>query len=106
MMLAITAIPVIAFEQKKYKSCALLLFSLIDAKRICFQKRFHDNGQIQVGTGAIRYFERRYPNFADIPHIINRHFVAHGMTVKPVCKKDCIRLFYLYFNLLELFIST
>lgn len=123
---------IFAFEQKKYKSCALLLFSLIDAKLIRFQKRFHDDGQIQVGTGAIRYFERRYqneytvdfpllpnlaffntliclrevykryPNFSDIPHIINRHFVAHGMTIKPVRKKDCVQLFYLYFNLLDL----
>ena len=37
-MLAIKDIPVIAFEQKKYKLCALLLFSLIDAKLIRFQK--------------------------------------------------------------------
>lgn len=123
---------IFAFEQKRYKSCALLLFSLIDAKLIRFQKRFHDDGQIQVGTRAIHYFEKRYqneytvdfpllpnlsffntliclqevyksyPNFADIPHIINRHFVAHGMTIKPVRKKDCVQLFYLYFNLLDL----
>lgn len=123
---------IFAFEQKKYKSCALLLFSLIDAKLIRFQKRFHDDSQIQVGTKAVHYFEKRYQdeytvdfsllpnlafyntliclrevykpyqNFVGMPHIINRHFVAHGMTIKPVRKKDCIQLFYLYFNLLDL----
>lgn len=125
---------VFAFEQKKYKSCVLLLFSLIDAKLIRFQKKSHDGSQIQVGTGAIHYFEKRYqdeytvdfpllpnllffntlvclreiykryPNFGNMPHIVNRHFVAHGMSTKPVRKKDCIQLFYLYFNLLELLV--
>ena len=78
-MLAINGIPAIAFEQKKYKSCALLLFSLTDAKLIRFQKRFHDDGQIQVGTGAIRYFERRYQNeyTVDFPLLPNLAFFQY-----------------------------
>lgn len=123
---------VFAFNNEKYKSCALLIFALIDAQLIHFQKEIHDVNNIKVGKGAITYFENRYqidnvvdipflpnlsffnvldclneiyrgyPNFTGSPPIINRHFVAHGMATKPVCKKDCIQLFYLYFNLLDL----
>ena len=40
-------------------------------------------------------------NFSKKFNIVNRNYLDHGMTSKPVRKKDCIKLFFIYDNLLE-----
>lgn len=120
------------YQHKKYKSCALVLFSLIDAILIRLQKRSSLNGKRRkVGAGAVNEVKKRiemdvntellsimmfYINlfacldkvfedgkdFKKQPDIINRNFLDHGMMTKRVRKKDCIQLFLLYYNMLEL----
>ena len=41
-------------------------------------------------------------DFKNQPDVINRNFLDHGMMTKKVRKKDCIQLFLLYYNMLEL----
>ena len=41
-------------------------------------------------------------NFKDKKNLINRNYLDHGMTNKVVRKKDCIKLFLLLDNILEL----
>ena len=41
-------------------------------------------------------------DFKQQPLIINRNFIDHGMLHRKVCKKDCIQIFLLYYNLLKL----
>ncbi len=118
------------FREKQYKACALMLFSLIDSCLIRFQSG-HE-GEKAVGRKAIEYLHKKvrgnpcfettlltyfvlfnvysclnvmyksYKKFEGTPQIINRNFVVHGMTSKTVRKRDCVKLFYLYFNLLLL----
>jgi len=41
-------------------------------------------------------------DFKNQPDVINRNFLDHGMMTNKVRKKDCIQLFLLYYNMLEL----
>ncbi|MFO7160975.1 MAG: hypothetical protein DIU81_005715, partial [[Clostridium] cellulosi] len=44
----------------------------------------------------------KYGNdFRSEPDIINRHYIAHGMNVRCVRKRDCIQLFLALYNLIE-----
>lgn len=120
------------FEHKQYKSCALILFSLIDAMLIRLQKVSSLDGKRRgVGKKAIVAAQKRaqstnqselftvslfYKNlfsclntvfddgkdFKVQTDVINRNFVAHGMMRRQVTRKDCIQLFFLYYNMLEL----
>ena len=115
------------YENGKYKSCALILFALIDAKLIRIQNTEKSR---QVGKGAVQLFAQRIKNDKDIektfitllyfenivsclskmfergndfrvqPSVINRNFIDHGMLTRNVLKRDCIQLFLLYFNLM------
>ena len=120
------------FNDKRYKSCALLLFSLIDAQLIRFQRKKETQGKRrEVGLGAIKkakerigianhndwfflsmFYENLFAclkkyfadgnNFKNEPDIINRNFLNHGMSTKRVRKKDCLQLFLLYCNMLDM----
>lgn len=120
------------YKDRRYKSCAMLLFSLIDALLIRFQRDEETHGkQRKVGKGAVDKAQKRVSinlqpwmlfsaifcdnvfsclgkmfekgnDFVRQPDVINRNFLDHGMMTKPVRKKDCIQLFLLYYNLLRL----
>lgn len=124
---------IFAFDSSKYKSCALLLLSLIDAHLIRLQRKSELNkrGQRDVGKTAVIKAKARaesnlsdsmlftamfYANlfsclakvfengndFKEQPQVINRNFLDHGMLTRRVTRKDCIQLFLLYYNLLNL----
>ncbi len=114
---------VFSFENKKYKSCALVLFTLIESSLIRTQKHTR-----AVGKGAINKAEDRKndihiesffqmlilnnyfaclkkmfegaPNFKPQPDVINRNFLCHGMLWRDVRRGDCIKLFLVYYNTL------
>lgn len=120
------------YKHRQYKSCALILFSLVDAALIRLQRRSDLNGKgRQVGLGAVRQARNRTKTDVDKelffsclfienllaclekvfesgkdfkiqPDVINRNFLDHGMMTKRVRKKDCIQLFLLYYNVLKL----
>lgn len=119
---------VFTFENAKYKSCALLIFSLIDAQLIRLQKR---NANKKVGNKAVTEVKKRVinklddgeffsvllitnlfeclsivfergNNFKIQPIVINRNFLGHGMLTRKVLRRDCIQLFLLYYNMLQL----
>ena len=115
------------YKQGKYKSCALIMFSLIDAKLIRFQNA---DKQRKVGKGAVDFLAKKMKSDSDIeqifhmllcyenliaclakmfehgndfrkqPKVINRNFIDHGMMTRKVLKRDCIQLFLLYYNLI------
>lgn len=116
------------FHQKKYKSCALVLLTLIDAQLIRLQKKSQKRA---VGKGAVRAAKERAltdvgpdmlftalfysnifsclevlfekgNNFVVQPNVMNRNFLDHGMLRRKVTRKDCVQLFLLYYNMLEL----
>ncbi len=118
------------FTERHYKACALILFALIDGLLVRFQSS--KNVSRKVGNIAIQRFKDKifanpnfdntfliyteffsvatcletmykpYPNFKGQPQVINRNFVVHGMATENVRRKDCVKLFYLYYNLLIL----
>lgn len=120
------------YRHKQYKSCALMLFSLVDATLIRLQKKSNLNGQRRkVGLCAVSEAKKRTAtdintglfftamfctnlfaclekvfeggkDFKKQPGVINRNFLAHGMMTTDVRKRDCIQLFLLYYNMLEL----
>lgn len=120
------------YKQKQYKSCALVLFSLIDAILIKLQKPSSLKGRRRkVGLNAVNEARKRtkddlntellftamfYMNlfaclekvfeggkdFKTQPAVINRNFLDHGMLRRKVTRKDCVQLFLLYYNMLEL----
>ncbi len=116
------------YNNKKYKSCALLLFSLIEVKFIRLQS---PDIYRKTGLGAIKEAKGRTEeniadsalllalecanifscleamffgkdNFKTKPDVINRNYIDHGMLTKSVRQKDCIQLFLLYYNVLDL----
>lgn len=120
------------YEHKQYKSCAFILFSLMEAILIRRQGKSILNGKRRkVGLGAVLeakkqidveentevlfkclYLENIFAclekvfesgkDFKQQPNVINRNFLDHGMMTKRVRKKDCIQLFLLYYNVLKL----
>lgn len=120
------------FNDKRYKSCALILLSLIDAQLIRFQRMEETQGNgRKVGYKAVlkaqnrigykehhewlflaMYYENLFAclekifesgnDFKNQPDIINRNFLDHGMSTRPIRRKDCLQLFLLYCNVLEM----
>ncbi|MPM71699.1 hypothetical protein SDC9_118669 [bioreactor metagenome] len=119
---------IFCFQNKKYKSCALVLFSLIDSELI--KKQDITNVKRKVGGSAIDKFKKSIKttnilneldmllNFNNLitclfevfsdsedfkanKKIVNRNYISHGMTSKPVRRRDCIQLFLLLYNLLN-----
>lgn len=117
------------FNSKYYKGCALILFSIIDS---IFITKQIGNDEILTGAKAIKLFKKPFKkrinkkdifiltlsyyniftclfeifsdtnNFKDKKNLINRNYLDHGMTNKVIRKKDCIKLFLLLDNILEL----
>lgn len=118
------------YNARQYKACALILFSIIDSRLIRLQGRKTE--KYSVGAGAIAKYKKivgqqtsdngklflslsyanLFPclfsvfedtnNFSKKTTVINRNYLDHGMSCKTVRRKDCIKLFLLLYNLLEL----
>lgn len=118
------------FLNRSYKSCAQMLFSLIDGVYLRIQPSVDANNQWRkVGTnGIIRLkktlneseqnhlffqqlltinlisclstFYKSCNSFKNEPSTINRNFIMHGMGHRRVLRRDCIQLFLLYYNVL------
>lgn len=120
---------IFCYKNRQYKACALILFSVIDAKLIRNQPMSKNRNEWRkVGGKAIKYLDERakeslnlqtfyimlhYANliacletlfqnggdFMQEPLTINRNFISHGMSRRSVRQRDCIQLFLLLYNL-------
>ena len=119
------------YEDKRYKSCIMILFSLIDARIIRLQEKKEGKRRPSGYKGANKYFEKvdademiemsfadalyKYSilsslsvvfetgdDFKKQPDVINRNFIDHGMLHRNVTQRDCKKLFLLLYNFLAL----
>lgn len=120
---------IFCYRNKQYKACSLLLFGLIEATLIRSQERPDLKRRRKTGTGAVEGLQKQFKektdaqlfyeflyaislfaclevffsngnDFKNEPQTINRNFLAHGMSRRPVRKRDCIQLFYTLDNLM------
>lgn len=118
------------YRSKRYKSCACILFSLIDGILIRSMKkgeRRRPSGEnaakklneritnaeetknmvfnlltwAGVFTALISFFQPG-DDFKQQPQILGRNWLDHGMLHRPVKKMDCIQLFLLLNNLISM----
>lgn len=119
---------IVCYNNRQYKACALILFSIIDAKLIRKQKKvgkYRPSGikaaialrkQFENGDKEKTFFTVLYcmnvlacldtflangGDFKVESSTINRNFLAHGMTRRSVRQRDCIQLFLALYNLEE-----
>lgn len=113
------------FYNRRYKSCVLIAFSMIDSKIIRFQGRNSVNRK--HGNEGIKKLEKRLkenhsssfrfvlnqtnlltclhkmyepsPNFSVQPKIVNRDFISHGMFHRKVTRRDAIQVILAMYNL-------
>lgn len=121
---------ILNFENRRYKSCSMILFALIDgkiiryqdkeinrkvgfygAKKICnkIESEFSSKNAffsllnlINI-TSALEITFENAKNFKDQPTVVNRNFILHGMLYGRVRRRDEAQLFLLLYNLIELF---
>ena len=123
-----------SFENKQYKSCTMIIFSMIDSKLIRLQGRatkdkknqrasgvnaikkiqkhieqqFTENSQLYLlcnitnVIATMKAFFEKGNDFRKQPLVANRIFIDHGMLYRRVTRKDCLQIFLLYYNFLEL----
>ena len=116
------------FNDKHYKACAMILFSMMDARLIRLQGSAKKNKSRDTGKKAVEKLfnkidvqgmdERVFfiilnyyniwsalkivfkfgDNFKSQYKIINRNFLDHGMLHRKVSRRDCCMLFILLYN--------
>ncbi len=115
------------YEDRRYKSCIMILFSLIDARIIRLQDVKDGKRRPSGYKGANTYFEKVEADemieltFADVlykycilsslsvvfergddfkkqPDVVNRNFIDHGMLHRNVTQRDCKKVFLLLYN--------
>ena len=120
------------FDNRKYKACSMILFSMIDARLIRLVNK-QEKKQRPSGNAAakqlIDYIQKEYNDaqrlyfvlqlenlrgcyeciFAhgkdfhnQVPNI-NRNYVEHGMRWKPINRTECIQVLLLYYETMSLF---
>ena len=116
-----------AYTHQKYKSCAMLLFSLID-KQLINKKFINEKGNIKTGCSAICTLKKsdekvykdnsylvylqyilimyclielfqNYQNFETEPKVINRNFLIHGMCERDITEIDCFKVLCALYSL-------
>lgn len=114
------------YHNRQYKACALILCGVIDAKIIrkqggsdkdrklagkaskIMRERLESDSEEQFlhillyGVNLFTCLETIFAkadNFKNEPDNINRDFISHGMTIRPVRQRDCIQLFLALYNL-------
>lgn len=119
------------YKDKRYKSCIMILFSLIDARIIRLQEKKEGKRRPSGYKGANKYFEKvdademiemsfadalyKYSilsslsvvfeagdDFKKQPDVINRNFIDHGMLHRNVTQRDCKKVFLLLYNFVAL----
>ncbi len=118
------------FDETKYRSCILLLFSLIDSLIISSQviqadrkewrktsgsfamklNKLKENNHetifayliFSIDINALFTFCGDGDNFVSMPAVANRNWISHGMYDKEVSKNDCIKVFVLLFGICQL----
>lgn len=118
------------FENRKYKSCVMIIFALIDGKIIRYQnkeknrkvglrgaQKIYDEMELKLVNrnaffsllnlininSALTVTFANGDNFKKQPCVINRNFVSHGMLHCKVRRRDAAQLFLLLYNLIEFF---
>ena len=115
-----------SFKRKKFKSCVLLLFSIIDGLLIRSQKRGNNRRSVRTARTKLENviskdketlynvlgakntlvcIEQMYKpanDFVKNCECINRDFISHGMITRDITKTDCIKVFLLLYNVLYL----
>ena len=116
------------FNEKHYKSCAMILFSMMDARLIRLQDKAEEGEMRPSGIAAAQILFKRIrvqsidqdvfytllnhrnilsalesvfkggKDFKVQPDIINRNFLDHGMLHRRVSRQDCCKLFLLLYN--------
>ena len=116
------------FDNKRYKACVMVLFSMIDARLIRLMRKVGKEQQRPSGKAAanclIDYIKREYDeanrlfmvlrltglqvcydcifarggDFKKQVPNINRNFVDHGMRWKAVSRTECIQVLLLYYE--------
>ncbi|MHB0828822.1 MAG: hypothetical protein ACYCDN_04965 [Schaalia turicensis] len=107
---------IVLYEQKHYKSCAMMLCSLIEGQLIKHIPKitWRRNGEVALKKmqgldndfvdviwvlntiSTYAYFFHNAENFnRTVEGELNRNFLMHGMMYKPVLKRTCIKLFLL-----------
>ena len=121
---------ILNFENRRYKSCSMILFALIDGKIIRYQDKKTNrkvglNGAKKICnkieselsnknmffsllnliniTSALEFTFKSAENFKKQPTVVNRNFIHHGMLHGRVRRRDAAQLFLLLYNLIELF---
>ena len=119
------------FRSKKYKSCASILFSLVDGILIRSMEKGKKrqrpsgktaavllNGKIENADeikdmifhllswagvfAALKVFFEPGDDFKRQPSVLGRNWLDHGMLHRPVKRMDCIQLFLLLDNLTDM----
>ena len=116
------------FDHKKYKSCTMMLFSMIDARLIRLSTKHENERQPPSGNRAaqrlISHIKQEYDSanylfmvlrltglqscydcifssgrdFKTQVPNINRNFIDHGMRWKKVTRTECIQVLLLYYE--------
>lgn len=60
---------------------------------------FHYYHLCNIGSCLTIVFQNAH-NFTIDENVVNRNYISHGMSTKPITKKDCVQLFLLYRNFL------
>lgn len=119
---------IICFYEEKYRSCILLLFSIIDSLIISSQpvsgkdrdlagkiawklnqakELKHDSifayliFSIDI-KALLQIFGRGNDFVGPLPNIINRNWISHGMYPLEVSKEDCIKVLSLLYGICQL----
>jgi len=120
------------FDNKKYKACVMILFSMIDARLIRLSAKQGREKQRPSGNRAanrlIEHIKQKYDDanylfivlrlaglqacydcifaggndFKQQVPTINRNFIDHGMRWKRVTKTECIQVLLLYHETIKL----
>lgn len=118
-----------SFEDRRYKSCTMILFALIDGKIIRYQnietnrsvglrgaKKIYAEMELEIinkkaffsllhlinVNSALTVTFANGENFKKQPDVVNRNFIHHGMLYGRVRRRDAAQLFLLLYNFLGL----
>lgn len=121
---------IFCYNHKCYKACILMLFTLIERELMRLQKN-DEKENLLVCEKAVKYFNEKVvgkyemqksfistlnyknlyisllnyfqngKNFTLKTNVMNKNFVSHAMETKTASKEECIKLFLVYYNLLD-----
>lgn len=113
------------YKQGMYKSCALLLFGLIDSKTYSYGLPGRNGTAVGSGFAKLQIKNKEYDDiilqgilvnvlkaiekifsfgndFKDEMTVINRNYLAHGMTKRNISQLECFQIWCLAYSTLVL----